>query len=264
MPTSHSVALLVILKILQMLRFMFIILFLLSTNIYGQKSEIESLINQIALNEIPDNFEYYFLVTKSLEERKIRDSLANYEIRELKMIDKDFPLDLIYGHNLEKTDWKKYELKNVRYVPEEYGNQSSPPRTKNVQFAKYNIDQKEYDSLLQNRKPHTIIVKKKWFWRKKRVWKNKQFHQQVVKAWKMNEENNKEEKLYLEFSKPLFSKNQKYARVSVFKSKRCNGNGFTTLYKNVNGVWKYLIEYNQVYSETIGTHSRCGDMSISY
>lgn len=55
-----------------------------------------------------------------------------------------------------------------------------------------------------------------------------------------------EEKVYFQFSKPIFSGDNKYAIVSIFKNRRKNGDGFTALYKNENGIWKKIIEYNHV------------------
>lgn len=229
-----------------MQRIILIILFFISINIFGQKSEIEDLINQIAKTEVPTNFEFYYIVSKSLEQPKIYDSIQNYQIRELRMTDKDFPLNLIYESNEEITDWKKYDLKNAKYVFDEYNYPTtSPPMSKNVQFVKYNIDQIKYDSLIKNKKPNTLIVKKKWLWSKKRIWN------EIVNVWKKDEKESLEEKTYFEFSKPIFSENKNYARVSIFKNRRCNGNGFTALYKNDNGIWRKLIEFKPVASETV-------------
>ncbi|NMH87699.1 hypothetical protein [Flavivirga algicola] len=252
-----------------MQRFIIIILHLISLNIYGQKSEIENLINQIAMKEVPENFENYFLVPKSLEQPKVYDSLRNYQIRKLKMSYNDLPLDLIYKQNKKNTDWKKYNLKNAKYVRNEYIHDqyiylTSPPTDKNVQFVKYNIDHSEYNRLIKNKKPHTLIVKKKWIWNKKKIWDNKKFYNELIKAWKVDEEQNLEEKVYFQFSRPVFSKDGKYAKVSIFKNSRCKGTGFTALYKNENGIWNKLIEYNKVVSEVSMSHTKCGDISISY
>lgn len=243
----------------------FILMLLVSSLSFGQKSKIAGLINQISNNEVPENFEYYFLVSRSLEQPKIYDSIQNYQIIGLTMSDKDFPENLIYKQSEEITDWKEYDLKNSKYVFNKYNYQTtSPPTSKNVRFVKYNIGQKEYDSLTKNREPHTLIVKKKWHWNKNRIWKNEKFHKELINAWKLDEEQNKEEKIYFQFSKPIFSKDLKYARISIFKNRRCNGNGVTAIYRNDNGTWKKLIEYNQVASVVSMSHSRCGDISISY
>ncbi len=252
-----------------MQKFIIIVLFLISLSIYGQKAEVEDLINQIAISEVPENFENYFLVPKSLKQPKACEPLQKYRIRELRMSYKDLPLDLIYKQDKENTDWKDYNLKNVEYVynehiHDEYIYRTSPPASKHVQFVNYNIDQKKYHNLIKNKKPHTLIIKKKWLWNKKKIWDNKKFYNELIKAWEIDEELNLEEKVYFQFSRPVFSKDRKYVRVSVFKNGRCKGNGFTALYKNVNGVWNKLIEYNQVVSMVSMSHSKCGDVSISY
>ena len=54
---------------------LFIISIFLTLNLFGQKSDIEDLINQITKNEVPESFEYYFLVHRSIEQEKINDSL---------------------------------------------------------------------------------------------------------------------------------------------------------------------------------------------
>ena len=247
-----------------MKRTFLIISIFFALNLFGQKSEIKNLIDQISDYEVPENFEYYFLVTKSLKQSKIYDSLQNYQIRELKMMDKDFPVSLIYEKSDEPLNWENYGLRNVEYVPNEKIKQTSPPTSKKVKFVKYNIEQKEYDSLTKNREPYTLIVKKKWFWNKNKIWKNDKFYAELKKAWRIDKEINIEEKIYFQFSKPIFSKNGKYARVSVFKNWRCKGLGFTALYKNDNGQWKKLVEFNQIVSQVWMSHSSCEDISIRF
>lgn len=242
----------------------FIISFLLTLNIFGQNSDIENLINQIAKSEVPENFEYYFLVPKSIKQPKIYYSIQNYQIRELKMTDKSFETNLLYKEYNETTDWKNYELENVRYVPSEYNNPVSPPRSKNVRFVKYNIKPEMYDSLIENKAPFTLIVKKKWYWNKNRIWKNKRFYNELLNAWNKDKEINIEEKIFFRFSKPVFSKDKNYARIAIWKNRRCEGTGFTAVYRNENGNWKKLIEYNQLSYITTGTHSKCKEISIAY
>ena len=50
--------------------------------------------------------------------------------------------------------------------------------------------------------------------------------------------------------------------LSVFKKRRCNGNGFTGLYRNDNGIWKKLMEFNQVESKTVSTHISCEEIKM--
>lgn len=233
-------------------------------NLFGQKSDIECLINQIVKDEVPENFEYYFLVPRSLEQQKIDDSLQNYQIREFKMVDKDFPNDLIYTESKETINWRNYDLNNAIYVPDEYNysHTLSPPKTKKVRFVKYNINQKKYDSLVKNKEPYTLIVKKKWLWSKKRIWNNSKLYNDLIKNWKMDDKNNPEENVYFHFSKPIFSENKKYSLVSIFKMRHCDGDGFTALYRNDYGTWKKIMEFNHISSKTISTHIRCEEFKM--
>ncbi len=237
--------------------FIIILLLILSINSFGQKTEIESVINQIASQEVPENFKFYYLMQESLQQPKEFDSLQLYQKTKLLRQDLNFPLELIVAKRSENVDWKDFNLENIKYIGKET-HRSSPPTMKQVYFVKYNIKQSELNSLLKNKNPHTLYIRKKWLWNKKRVWN------EVVKAWKKDEEQNIEEKMYFSFSKPTFSSDFKYARVSIFIYKRCNGNRYTVIYKNENGIWKKLIEYNQVVSKTFLTHVRCGDVLVTY
>ena len=244
---------------------LFILSIFLTLNLFGQKSDIEHLINQVAKFEIPENFEYYYLVSKSLEQEIINDSLKNYQIRELKMVDEDFPEYFINVQPKKETiNWKNYNLNESKLVSGEYNynHTFSPPQTKKIKFVKYNIDLKTYDSLIENKEPYTLIIKKKWLWNKNRIWNNKKLYADFVENWKIDDKNNPEETVYYHVSKPIFSENKKYAILSVFKKRRCNGNGFTGLYRNDNGIWKKLMEFNQVESKTVSTHISCEEIKM--
>lgn len=243
---------------------LFIISIISTLTLFGQQSDIEDLINQIAKEEMPKNFKYYYLVQNSLEHSKINDSIQNTQLLDLKKFDESFPKSLLYKEYNEKIDWKNYELKNVRYVSNEFVNPTSPPRSKKISFVKYNIKSNEYDSLVENKEPYTLIVKKKWIWNKNKIWENKKFYKELVKAWKIDKEANNEENIFFRFSKPIFSESKKYAIVSVWKDGSCKGNGFTALYRNENGIWEKILQYNQMESLTISTHLKCEEISISY
>ncbi|MEO1033825.1 MAG: hypothetical protein AAFX55_20755 [Bacteroidota bacterium] len=239
------------------------ILLLISSLSFGQKTDIQELINQVAKAEVPENFKYYYLVPKSLEQEIIYESLQNYQIRELKMVDEDFSETFIHTQPKKETvNWKNYNLNKSKLVSDahNYNNRLSPPQTKKIKFVKYNIDEKEYDSIVENKEPYTLIIKKKWYWNKNRIWKNKRLYAEFIENWKMDDKNNPEETMYYHFSKPIFSENKRYALLSFFKQRRCNGNGFTGLYRNDKGIWKKITEFNQVVSETVSTHIRCEDI----
>tara|TARA_R110000751_G_scaffold304284_1_gene419653 strand:- start:62 stop:811 length:750 start_codon:yes stop_codon:yes gene_type:complete len=241
-----------------------LLLLLFTLHSFGQKTEVEELINQIAEKEIPENFDYYFLVPQSIEQPHIYDTLQNFQIRELRMENKDFPIELIYEQSDKRTNWKKYDFKDARYVPEEYIYNTSPPTTTKVEFVRYNINQSDYDKLIVNKKPHLLIVKKKWFWNKNRIFKNEKFRNELFKAREIDAERKKEEKIYFGFSIPIFSKDGKYAKISINRQKRCKGNGFTALYKKQNGTWEKLMEFNPLKFESVSTHINCEELILSY
>ena len=231
---------------------------------FGQKSDIENIVNQILAEETQEKFEYYYLHSKSLEQPKVTDLLQNYQIRDFKKKDENFPVKLYYEEKKEIIDWKNYELKAVEYLPSDTIYRKLPPRSKNVMLVKYNIGQKEYDSIVKNRKPHTIVVKKKKIWNKNGIWTNKKFRNELEKAWKINKDINPEEELWFEVSKPIFTESMEYAKVSVFKNQPCKGTGFTAIYKSENGKWTKVYEYRYPSKIVVDvSHSKCEDISIS-
>lgn len=244
------------------MKLLFFILSISSTlSLFGQKQEVENLINQIAAEEVPDNFKYYFLVPKSLEQPQRNDSLQNYELRELKMKDKDFSEHILYKEQKETIDWRNYSLNNVHYTS---GVDNRPSKVKKVKFVNYNIDPKKYDSLNNNKEPYTLILKKKWLWNKKRIWNNKAFRDLFLKTWKEDDINHPEEAVYFHFSNPVFSENKKFAVISVSTQKACTGRKFTALYINENGAWQKLNEFNQYRTAIYSTHINCEDIRIDY
>lgn len=245
-----------------MKRKIFFILILFTFNISGQTKETENLINQIANDLVPDNFDYYYINPVSLKER-INDSLQYFHLLKLKLVDKEFPIDLAYTPYHETTNWKEYNLKNVKFPSDEYHNKSSPPNSLEVKFIRYNIPEKTYDSLVAIKTPHTLLVKKKWYWNKNKIWTNNNFRTELYKAWEKDKKINIEEKVYFNFSKPLFSNDKKYARVSVEVIKRCNGYGFTAIYAMIKGKWKNLIEYNETKINSFSTHRKCEEIMIT-
>ncbi|RXG21274.1 hypothetical protein DSM02_2129 [Leeuwenhoekiella polynyae] len=198
-------------------------------NLSGQNTVVEEFINQIIKLEAPGNYNYYCLAPQSRTQ----------------------------GEDGQAIDWRDYNLENIRYLTE--GESISGPETiKKVYFLKYNTPETEYDSIVKNKKPNTLYVRKRWYWGKKRVWK------EVVKAWKIDKNRHIEEQVFYSISKPIFSDNGTYARISIFKQKRCSGIGFTALYKNEDGTWIKDMEYDHINTKTVMTDSYCGEILVSY
>jgi len=231
-------------------------------NIFGQDSMTASLVEGVIDHDFPKDFEHYLLFKEGLEEPIINDSLQKYQIRELKSVSNNFPLDLIYKSNEEIIDWTNYSLKNVKTLSSNKYKRFSPPLAKSIIFVKYNISPRKYDSILRNKKRHSIVVKKKLLWNKNKIWENKKLNEEVVKAWEIDEEINEEENIYFQISKPIFSKDHKYAKISVFENHRCKGEGYTLLYRYHNESWEMLLRYNFVSSKIWTSHAKCGNIQI--
>lgn len=234
-----------------------VLIFIFSHFSYCQNAEIENLINQIVKEEAPDNYKFYYLIDESLKPQKAYDTIQNYQKKELLNSDPSFPFELITLVNDEIIDWKKFNFEKIKFITKEFGSRS-PELVKEVYFVKYNINQSKLDQLLKDRKPQTIYVRKKWFWSKKKIW------DEVVKAYNEHENENIEEKIFFEFSNPIFSDDKKYARISISKNERCKGRGSTIIYKKDNSNWKKIIEYNEVRYVKSTSHIYCGDFLVSY
>ncbi len=242
-----------------------ILSFLSCAQVFGQDTVIEQLMNQVARDEVPQNFKYYFLVPKSLEQDKMEDSLQNFQIRALRLLNKNFEASFLYEKPKNETvDWRNFNLKNAAYVSDDrkYNQVLAPPQTKTIRYVKYNIDQSVYDSLNNNKDPYTLIVRKKLLWRKNRIYSNFKRYKEFVENWKLDDKNNPEETVYFHFSKPRFSADGTFAVVTVFKKRRCNGNGFSALYMKENNVWVKILEFNQVSSQSVSSHIRCEELRI--
>ena len=219
---------------------------------------VESVIN----HDFPNDFDHYFLFKEGLKEPIVNDSLQKFQIRKLQLLDNNFPLDLIYKSSEGTLDWTNYSLNNVKYLPSNRNKRFYPPLGKRIIFVKNNIKIEKYDSILRNKKRHTIVVKKKLLWNKNKIWGNKKLNAELLKAWEIDEEINEEENVYFQISKPIFSKDHKYAKISIFENHRCNGEGHTAIYRYHNETWEMLLRYNFVSSKVWTSHTKCGNIQI--
>ncbi len=220
------------------LRILFtIILSLLYFDSFSQKSDIENMINQIAIKEIPNDFRYYYVFEKSIivdtsyfckscKTKKINNILKN----EVLKIDPNIPTEIFNEYVDTVLNWNRYHFKNVKFV-----SNSSPSYHKKIYTLNRNTN--KLDSLIKNKKPQTLFIRRKWFWSKKRVWK------EVKKAWKKDEEINIEDKVFYSFSYPIFSSDGNYAKITIEKKYIWNGTRSTFIYRFKNGTWEKVFEY---------------------
>lgn len=235
---------------------------MLFLNLRGQQTDIKNLVNQIAAIEIPKDFEYYFLIPTSCKTSKINDSTQRACFHKLEQIDFNCPKKIISKKTKKVIHWDAYELNKAVCLPKTH--QQTPPTCKSIQFVNYRINKVIYDSLLAHKQPHTLILKKKWFWNKKRISKNQTFQDMLTKAWNFDEEQNQEENTYYQFSTPIFSEDQQYAKITIIENQRCIEKACLLIYKNENGIWTKLIEFELFNTKIEPQNTKCGSISIVF
>ena len=249
-------------KLLILKRLILFCAFISSSFLFGQKAEIESFINEVIFNELPDNFRFYHLFPKSIEHPLMEYPFTDYRISKIKLAHPDFPLSFVARTDSEIVDWRDFDLENVRFLKKESTYFQSPSRTKYVLFVDYGISGKEYDSLFNQKESYEIIVRKKRSWKTENIWKNKKFHDELVRAWEIDEERNPEKTVYYQISTPIFSDDFQYAKISLSSKGRCGDATFSSIYEKVDGKWKKLKEYIHRWVRVGFSHGNCEDMSI--
>jgi hypothetical protein len=239
---------------------LYLIIFL-STSSYSQ-SKIDKLINQVANDVIPKDFNYYYLLENSLQDKKANDSIIltfpNGK-RELLKAYPNFPFDLGLRVKSEKINWKNYNLEKAKYITE--GQAEKITRTtKEVYFVDENIEKDKFDYLNENKELNSLIV------RKNKSWTEKEIRNEVEKSFKEDAELQKEKKVYYVFSNPIFSKNNEYARISVLLNSRCKGTCATYIYHYKNEVWTQIEEYEiyRIKATISDIQGTCEDLITEY
>ena len=95
---------------------LFLILSLNILSVKCQNTELNELINYI-YDDILLKKEQYFVLDKSIDYSIGDFELQNYQIRELKIIDPNFPTELITQPptDLKQTDWRNLELSKTEF-----------------------------------------------------------------------------------------------------------------------------------------------------
>ncbi len=95
---------------------LFLILTLNILSVKCKHTEMNELINHI-YDEILLEKEQYFVLDKSIDYSIGDFELQNYQKRELKIIDQNFPIDIITQPptELKQTDWKNLELPKTEF-----------------------------------------------------------------------------------------------------------------------------------------------------
>lgn len=219
--------------------------FVFTSSVSAQHDVVEELIQQVVKDEVPSHYAYFYLLPQSYKEKTTTEIIPLYKSEELSRNDLSIINSFSLEYPTETVDWRNYNIKKVKY-PTTYPAVTRPPELGEIVFVKYNMTDDTFTNLYKNKKPHVLFVKKKWFWNKKNLRKNKKFREQLEIAMLLNNKLHEEENIYFQFSKPVFSKDMKYAKVSVLKNKKSCSHGHTSVYKMVAGSWIKVMEFNPV------------------
>lgn len=210
--------------------FVIILSLFLTTKLYGQKSEIENLINQASKKVVPTNFEYYNLIDSSFISNFGEHSLEPRKLKELLKEHPDFPLEKFIKTQKDRyiLNWADFNLKNAKIYP-----YATIPKFESqiriVQLRPFNTPKPLLDSLKKSKKYNEIIVPVKRYWSEKRI------NKETEKAWEDYSNSVKtENKVFFQFSTPIFVDN--YAIISLNTS----GGGSQCIFKKINDKWERI------------------------
>lgn len=233
--------------------FLFAILFASTYSSAAQKEVVEDFVSQALAFETPKNFKHYYLLGSSIEHRSVENVIENIKKNILFWDDNDFPFQILSLENSITVDWANYAFKNAYVFPKEF-KETKPPFCKQISYSK-NINVNKRDSMVNN-DLHTLYLRKGLFWNKSREWK------EIKKAWKKDDILHPEKNIYFAISYPIFSKDNKYALLTISKMRKCEGDIITVLYENIDGLWKKINELGQWGIVISTTHSKvpCGNI----
>ena len=196
----------------------------------------------------------YFLIENSLVDSKISDSLIiKFPKRDFYLKNPKFPNNLFGSIKPVKVDLKKYNLSNANFITLLQGEQITNPH--NVLFVDIAINDEELLKTNREIDLNTFIVKRDM------KWDDYEVRSQVKKTWN---DMPVSKKVYYSFSMPIFSKDNKYARIAVLEMGKCSGDVTTYIYRFEKNTWRQILEFHNYYIRTTTTHSNCEDLHVKY
>lgn len=219
-----------------MKNFLALLLLLISSLIFSQKVETESLVNSFTKDVIPTDFEYYNLLDKSFKVDFDVDYL-NEAIEDSELKIPFFRKDDFFNSKIE-IDWNNYNLEKAHIFSDD-----KIPKFKSARYEYILVDkkisQKKFDSIIGNKKYNQIVVKVNPNWSKdKQV---KECHKELKN---LEDQVEKENRDFYSISNPIFSVDKKFA--IIYYRDCCRTNGYLYIYSNNN--WEQYLEFYRLIS----------------
>ncbi|GEM_PF-2446977 len=206
-------------------------LLLISSFVFSQKVETESLVNSFTKDIIPKDFEYYNLLDKSFK--------LDFDVEYLNEIIEDSGAKISFFRKEDfiisksEINWKDYNLEKAHIFPYD-----EIPKFKSALYEYILVDkkisQKQFDGIRNDKKYNQIVVKINPKWSKEKKKKECQ------KALKKREEIIKlENRDFYSISSPFFSLDKKFA--IIYYRDCCSTNGY--LYFLSNNKWEQILKF---------------------
>lgn len=204
---------------------------------FGQKSEIESVVNSALPMVVSENFQYFNLLDSGLNTEFDSNIMDRKEAESLQSQFPDFNYEEFLSlaqNDSAIVDWNDFDIKNAKvYAYEDI------PAFKNVvrnyHLVSSDISKDDIQRLIQNKHAQELIVPVKKTWNQKRIQKEcESTYSKLTKSIKP------EDKTYFWASKPLISKNG-YAMLTVNEGAK----GATYLFKKIGNQWKNIYVFNK-------------------
>lgn len=197
---------------------------------YGQKSEIESVVNSALPLVVSENFKYFNLLDSGLNTEFDSYIMGKDEAESLKLQFPDFNYEEFLSLAQNDTtivDWSDFNIKNAKVY--DYENLPAfKTVVRNYHLVSSDISKSDIQKLTQNKHAQELIIPIKKSWNEMRIQKEcENAYSKIIKSMKP------EDKTYFWVSKPLISKNG-YAMLTLNEGTK----GATYLFKKVGNQWK--------------------------
>lgn len=209
---------------------------ILNLTCFGQKSEIESLVNSALPLIVSEDFEYFNLLDSGLNTEFDSFIMNKNEAEALRVKYPDFSYEEFLSlaqNDSAIVDWNDFNIKNARI----YSYEDIPAfksLVRNYHLVPFGTSSKDLKNLNQSKHPHEIVVPVKKHWDQQRIQKEcENASSKYIKSMKQ------EDKTYFWFSKPLISKNG-FAIITLNEG----GKGATYIFKKINNNWQNIYTFN--------------------
>lgn len=194
----------------------------------AQDSGMENFINDVCRSVVNSDLDYFNYSDESIELESENDDISEF-VAELKKRYPDFQEDILYASDTIKIYWSHYDIIKGRPLNAEQSKNYRRMWGISRYKVSYHTAKETLDSL-NSLKPDAVYIPVKEGWSKEKI--NRKEERAI--------RNKREALSYYSFSRPVFSKDFKYAVIQY----RGIGRGCKYIFKFNGRKWKLLTEFD--------------------